>query len=95
MAEEKKRTGRHTLLMDEREKLQIGGVLEVLSFDEEGVMMETSCGLLVLKGTDLHIGKLDLEEGEVTVTGSIDSIDYSDGSLPGGRTHPLLGKLFR
>lgn len=95
MTEEKKRTGRHTLLMDEREKLQIGGVLEVLSFDEEGVMMETSCGLLVLKGTDLHIGKLDLEEGEVTVTGAVDSIDYSDGSLPGGRAHPLLGKLFR
>lgn len=95
MAEEKKRTGRHTLLMDEREKLQIGGVLEVLSFDEEGVMMETSCGLLVLKGTDLHIGKLDLEEGEVTVTGAVDSIDYSDGSLSGGRAHPLLGKLFR
>lgn len=95
MAEEKKKNGRHTMLMDEREKLQIGGVLEVLSFDEEGVMMETSCGLLLLKGADLHIGKLDLEEGEVTVNGTIDSIEYSDGSTLGGRTHPLLGKLFR
>ncbi|MCI8704153.1 MAG: sporulation protein YabP [Anaerotignum sp.] len=82
-------------MMEEREKLQIGGVLEVISFDEEGVMMETTCGLLVLKGTELHIGKLDLEEGEVTVNGTIDSIDYSDGSAVGGRTHPLLGKLFR
>lgn len=95
MAEEKKRSGHHTLMMEEREKLQIGGVLEVLSFDEEGVMMETTCGLLVLKGAELHIGKLDLEEGEVTVNGTIDSIDYSDGSAAGGRTHPLLGKLFR
>lgn len=95
MAEEKKRTGRHTLMMEEREKLQIGGVLDVLSFDEEGVMMETTCGLLVLKGAELHIGKLDLEEGEVTVNGTVDSIDYSDGSASGGRTHPLLGKLFR
>lgn len=95
MAEEKKRSGRHTLTMEEREKMQIGGVLEVLSFDEEGVMMETSCGLLVLKGAELHIGRLDLEEGEVTVNGTIDSIDYSDGSVSGGRAHPLLGKLFR
>ena len=95
MAEEKKRCGHHTLMMEEREKLQIGGVLEVISFDEEGVMMETTCGLLVLKGAELHIGKLDLEEGEVTVNGTIDSIDYSDGSAVGGRTHPLLGKLFR
>ena len=66
MAEEKKRGGHHTLMMEEREKLQIGGVLEVISFDEEGVMMETTCGLLVLKGAELHIGKLDVEEGEVT-----------------------------
>lgn len=95
MAEEKKKTGRHTLLMDEREKLQIGGVLEVLSFDEEGVMMETTCGLLVLKGADLHIGRLDLEEGEVTVNGTVDSIDYTDGSGSGSRAHPLLGKLFQ
>ncbi len=95
MAEEKKRGGHHPLMMEEREKLQIGGVLEVISFDEEGVMMETTCGLLVLKGAELHIGKLDLEEGEVTVNGTIDSIDYSDGSAVGGRTHPLLGKLFR
>ena len=49
----------------------------------------------MLKGAELHIGKLDLEEGEVTVNGTIDSIDYSDGSAVGGRTHPLLGKLFR
>ena len=95
MAEEKKRGGHDTLMMEEREKLQIGGVLEVISFDEEGVMMETTCGLLVLKGAELHIGKLDLEEGEVTVNGTIDSIDYSDGSAVGDRTHPLLGKLFR
>ena len=54
MAEEKKRGGHHTLMMEEREKLQIGGVLEVISFDEEGVMMETTCGLLVLKGAELH-----------------------------------------
>lgn len=91
MAEEK----RHTLLMEEREKIQVGGVLEVLSFDEEGVMMETTCGLLMLKGEDLHIGRLDLDSGEVTVTGTLDSIDYSEGGLSGSRQHPFLGKLFR
>ena len=38
---------------------------------------------------------ITVEEGEVTVNGTIDSIDYSDGSAVGDRTHPLLGKLFR
>lgn len=93
MAEEKKRTGRHTLSMEEREKVRIGGVLEVLSFDEEGIMMETTCGLLMLRGAGMHIGKLDLDAGDVIVDGSIDSITYSDGTL--AEKHSILGKLFR
>ena len=48
MAEEKKK-GRHTLNMEERERVRIGGVMEVLSFDEDGIMMETTCGLLLLR----------------------------------------------
>ena len=93
MAEEKKRIGRHTVNMEEREKVRIGGVLEVLSFDEEGIMMETTCGLLMLRGAGMHIGKLDLDAGDVIVDGSIDSITYSDGTL--AEKHSILGKLFR
>ena len=93
MAEEKRKNSRHTLNMDEREKVRIGGVLEVLSFDEEGVMMETTCGMLMLKGSGMHIGRLDLDSGDVTVDGMIDTITYSDGSFT--EKHSILGKLFR
>ena len=93
MAEEKRNSGRHTLHMEERERVRIGGVLDVMSFDEEGIMMETTCGMLMLKGMGLHIGKLDLDSGDVTVDGNIDSITYSDGSL--AEKHSILGKLFR
>ena len=79
MAEEKKK-GRHTLNMEERERVRIGGVMEVLSFDEDGIMMETTCGLL-------------LEAGDVVVDGSIDSMTYSDGTL--AEKHSILGRLFR
>ena len=70
-----------------------GGVMEVLSFDEDGIMMETTCGLLLLKGAGMHIGKLDLEAGDVVVDGSIDSMTYSDGTL--AEKHSILGRLFR
>lgn len=93
MAEEKRKDGRHTLQLVERERLQIGGVLEVLSFDEEGVMMETSCGLLLLKGQGLHVGRLDLEAGEVSVDGMVESITYSDGTFT--EKHSIFGRLFR
>ena len=93
MAEEKRKNGRHTLHMEERETVHIGGVREVMSFDEEGIMMETACGLLMMKGAGLHMGKLDLESGDVTVVVSVDSITYSDGSVT--EKHSLLGTLFR
>ena len=93
MAEEKRKNGRHTLYMEERSQIRIGGVLEVLSFDEEGVMMETNCGLLLLKGSGLHMGKLDLEAGDVLVEGNVENITYSDGGFT--EKHSILGKLFR
>ena len=62
-------------------------------FDEDGIMMETTCGLLLLKGAGMHIGKLDLEAGDVVVDGSIDSMTYSDGTL--AEKHSILGRLFR
>ena len=93
MAEEKRKNGKHTLYMEERERVRIGGVLEVLSFDEEGIMLETVCGMLLLKGTGLHMGKLDLDTGDVTVDGTVDNVTYSDGSFT--EKHSFLGKLFR
>ena len=51
------------------------------------------CGLLLLKGAGMHIGKLDLEAGDVVVDGSIDSMTYSDGTL--AEKHSILGRLFR
>ena len=93
MAEEKRKNGRHILHMEEREKVRIGGVRDVMSFDEEGIMMETDCGLLLLKGEGLHMGKLDLEAGDVAVEGNIESIVYSEGGF--AEKHSLFGKLFR
>ena len=55
--------------------------------------METTCGMLMLKGSGMHIGRLDLDSGDVTVDGMIDTITYSDGSFT--EKHSILGKLFR
>lgn len=82
----------HYVRMENREELQIGGVQEVISFDEDGVMMETECGLLLIKGMGLHMGKLDLAVGEVSVEGNIDTITYSEG---GTGASSFFGKLFR
>jgi len=83
----------HHLIMEGRERLSISGVEDVESFDETAIVMYTAKGVLVVKGQALHIGKLSLDNGELSVEGTIDSLQYEEetGSKGGG----LLSRLFR
>lgn len=81
----------HRLELDGRERLTVSGVEDVERFDETGIVMATSAGLLVVTGEDLHIGKLSLDGGELHVDGRIDSISYED---QGGGRAGWFGRLF-
>ena len=61
----------HRLELDGRQRLLVSGVEEVERFDEEEIVMNTTAGTLVVGGTDLHIGKLNLDGGELHVDGSM------------------------
>ena len=67
----------HSLSLDERHRLTVTGVSEVLSFDETEVIMDTTLGLLTVEGEELHVEKLSLDIGELTLEGSIQSLCYS------------------
>lgn len=82
----------HRLTMEGREKLTVAGVEDVERFDENGIVMSTSAGVLVVTGEDLHIGKLSLDGGELHVDGRIDSVAYEEGSREqGGFLRRLFG----
>ena len=87
------RTLTHRLELEGREKLVVSGVEEVERFDEEEIVMNTTAGTLVVGGSGLHIGKLNLEGGELHVDGTIQSLCYEDTPLPtrGGLLRRLLG----
>lgn len=91
MGEEKR--GLHGLSVEDRKRVRISGVTEVLSFDEESIAMETECGLLILKGSELHVGKLNLEDGEVAVSGHIDAVTYAEDA--DGNKNSFFSRLFR
>ena len=66
----------HHLILAERETLTVSGVEEVDSFDEAEIVMTTNRGELIVRGSDLHIGKLSLDAGELLVSGQIDELCY-------------------
>ena len=83
------------LVLENREKLSISGVLDVLSFDDQVVIVETELGLLNVKGDNLRINKLSLDTSEVVVEGDIYSMVYSDKDTNKKTSTSLLGKIFK
>lgn len=82
------------LLLENRNKLNISGVLDVLSFDDQIVIVETELGLLTIKGDNLRINKLSIDTSEVIVEGEIISLTYSSKDLD-KKNEGFLGKIFK
>ena len=83
----------HRLSMEGRGQLTVSGVENVERFDDTGIVMSTSEGLLIVSGEGLHIGKLSLDGGELHVDGRIDSLAYEDDE-PGDGRGGILSRLF-
>ena len=83
------------LILENREKLSISGVLDVLSFDDQIVILETELGLLTVKGENLRINKLSLDTSEVIVDGEIYSLGYSEKNIEKKNTGGILGRIFK
>lgn len=82
----------HRLVINNRKTGTVTGVLDVLSFDLNEILLETEQGMLMVKGTDMHVNRLNLEKGEVDLAGNISYSDIHSGVKAGEN---LLSKLFR
>ena len=90
-----RRNGNHSISIEQRNKISITGVIDVLSFDEEGIIADTEMGIIILKGKELHVGKLNVDDGGLFVEGEVDSIEYTDEGNNLKTKNSLLGRLFR
>ncbi len=84
----------HKFSLTNRNSMIITGVADVISFDLNEVIVETVCGMMNIKGSDLKVKKVRLEEGEVEVEGSADSIVYSEVAAFRKKGKTLLKRLF-
>jgi sporulation protein YabP len=68
----------HVVNIDNRERISVTEVADIESFNEEIIILILKNGGLVIRGEDLHIQKLDLEEGRVLISGAIGSAVYTE-----------------
>lgn len=81
--------------MQNRSAVNLTGVREVVSFDENQVVMDTDMGLLTIKGKELHVSRLTVEKGEVDVEGTLDSLTYSSNEAYRKAGQSFISRLFK
>ena len=82
------------LVLENREKLSISGVIDVLSFDDQIVILETELGMLTIKGDNIRINKLSIDTTEVVLEGEITSMSYTDKEIT-KKDSTFLGNIFK
>ena len=85
----------HKLILQNRGVGNITGICDVVSFDENAVVLDTDMGLLTIKGKNLHVSRLTLEKGEVDIEGNVDSLTYSSNASYRKSGESLLSRLFK
>lgn len=84
----------HNITIEGRERLIITGVRDVTSFDDNTVALDTEAGGLTIRGTDLHINKLSVDDGNLFVEGYIISCVYND-KIDVKKTGSFLSNIFK
>lgn len=92
MSEEKIK---HKLTITDRQIIKITGILDVISFDEEMIVSETELGVMILKGINFHISKLDLNNGELEIDGELCSLLYEEKDSYSKSTGGIFSKIFK
>ena len=82
------------VILENRNRLNVTGVVDVLNFDEEVITVVTELGILVIKGSDLHLNRFSLDNTELSVEGEINSLSYSDKKV-GGKNESVFSKIFK
>ena len=84
----------HSITLSERKTLIITGVKKIENFDEEEFLMETTMGYLIVKGENLELIKLDTIQGNVSIKGKINAVDYIDDTK--SKEHQgIINRLFK
>lgn len=85
----------HSINIVERKNILVTGVKRIESFDNEEFLMETVMGLLVLKGEEMELLKLDTIQGTVSIKGFLKSFSYVEDGNKKEKKQDIISRLFK
>lgn len=88
-------SGSSNITIKDRKSIEISGIKQVDSFDNQEFLLDTVVGYLHIKGKNLTLGKMDNDNKEVVINGSIDSVNYVESMLKGNGKEKFMKKLFK
>ena len=77
----------------DRKKINLSGVKKIVSFNPEEFLIESNLGVILLKGEELEIIKLDTTDGILSIKGRINSLNYMDSNKP--KESSIISRLFK
>lgn len=81
----------HKLTLNDRHSLTVTGVSDVISFDDNAVIMATALGTLSVHGSGLQLKTLSIDGGQVAVEGQVAALIYEE-PRPAGLLKRMLGR---
>ena len=76
--EQQKEKNTTSIALKNRSSLNIDGVSDIISSDENSIYLNTADGTLTVEGADLRIISIDVSGGYMNVEGKVDSLVYND-----------------
>lgn len=83
----------HSVLISERKHIELCGVTDVISFDENSVLLSTVCGRMEIEGSELHVSVLDVRDSRVKIDGTVNGLFYYNETEKSEKKR-LFGRVF-
>ena len=81
----------HNIIVEDRKKFTLTGIKDVLTFDEDNILLSTPLGKLIIKGNSLQILNFNNETGDLSGVGKIHAFAYTASEEKSG----FFSRVFR
>ncbi len=83
------------ITLKNRKLLEIKGIKKLESLNPNEFYMSTSLGDLVVRGEDLEMQQLDIDKGNLWISGMVYSLEYLEDQKTKKTKQSILGKIFK